>query len=144
MAEAIRDVGQRWFTEVWNNKRREAIAEMLAPDGVICDGGETMVGPAGFYPFYERIRAAFPDLHVTVEDTIVEGDKLVVRWSSTATHTGAGLGVPASGKKCTVTGITIARIKDGQLVEGWQNWDMLGLMQQIQGGPRAKTYINAE
>jgi predicted ester cyclase len=53
------------------------------------------------------------------------------------------LGIPASGKTVHVTGITIMRIANGKAVEGWQNWDMLGMMQQIQGGERAATYVAA-
>jgi predicted ester cyclase len=54
-----------------------------------------------------------------------------VRWSAVMTHTGDHLGVPASHKKVEISGITIARIDDGKIVEGWDNWDQLALMQQI-------------
>jgi predicted ester cyclase len=59
------------------------------------------------------------------------------------THTGAGFGIPPTGKSLAVTGMSIVRVHGGRLVEGWQNWDMLGLMQQIQGAPMAPTYIAA-
>jgi steroid delta-isomerase-like uncharacterized protein len=144
MAEIDRNLGKRWFEEVWNKARREAIAEMMAPECVLHDGADAMRGPEGFYPFFDRIRATFPDLRVTVEDTIVEGDQLCVRWSCTATHTGDGLGIPPTHKQCRTTGISIVRAKDGMVIEGWQNWDMLGLLQQIQGAPKAPTYIVAE
>ena len=144
MKELDRNIGKRWFEEVWNKARRDAIPEMLAPDGVIHDGADSMRGPEEFYPFFDRIRATFPDLHVTVEDIIAEGDTLCVRWSCTMTHTGDGLGIPPTGKECHVTGLSMVRIADGKWVEGWQNWDMLGLMQQIQGAPKAQTYIMAQ
>ena len=143
MSEIDRKLGERWFEEVWNKGRREAIAEMLAPEGVIHDGGDAMQGPAGFYPFYDRIRATFSDMHVKVEDTFAEGNVLCVRWSCSVRHTGDGLGFPPTGKTCHITGISIVRFAHGQLVEAWQNWDMLGLLQQIQGAPKAATYITA-
>ena len=81
---------------------------------------------------------------MTVHDTIAEGDQLCVRWSCTGKHTGPGLGIPATGKTIHVTGISTVRVAAGKVVEGWQNWDMLGMMQQIQGAEKAAaTYIAA-
>jgi hypothetical protein len=54
-----RDLGRRWFEEVWNKGRREAIAEMLTPGALIHDGGTDTAGAEGFYPFYDRLRGAF-------------------------------------------------------------------------------------
>jgi steroid delta-isomerase-like uncharacterized protein len=143
MTDSERALGRRWFDEVWNKGRRDAIAEMLAPDGVIHDGNTDTVGPDGFYPFFERLNAAFSDFRVDVEDSIAEGDKICVRWSCRAKHTGHGLGMPPTGVAIHVTGISILRVANGKLVEGWQNWDMLGMMQQIQGHETAATYIGA-
>ena len=149
MTDQERDLGRRWFEEVWNKERREAIAEMLTADAVVHDGGIDSTGPEGFYPFYDRIRNAFSDLRIHVQDSLAEGDKVCVRWVCTAKHTGDSLGMPPSGVEIHVTGISILRIANGRLVEGWQNWDMLGLMEQIRsggskqlvGGTRAATYI---
>jgi predicted ester cyclase len=141
MTDSERDLGKRWFEQVWNQGRREAIAEMLAPDAVVHDGGIDTSGAEGFYPFYDRLRATLSDIHVEVEDTIAEGDKLCVRWLCTAKHTGDGLGIAPTGVPIRVTGISILRVANGKLVEGWQNWDMLGLMEQIRGGARSATYI---
>jgi steroid delta-isomerase-like uncharacterized protein len=143
MTESERDLGRRWFEQVWNQGRREAIAEMLAPDAVLHDGGIDTTGPEEFYPFFDRMRATFSELHVNVEETIASGEKVCVRWSCTAKHTGDGLGIALSGKTVHVTGITIMRVGDGKLVEGWQNWDMLGMMEQIQGLGKSATYIGA-
>lgn len=143
MPEPNRELAARWFEEVWNKRRREAIAELLADGAPIHDGGITVHGPAGFYAFFDRMADAFSDIHVTVEETIADGDKVCVRWSCALQHTGAGLGMPPTGKTLQTTGITIVRIAGGKLVEGWQNWDMLGLMQQIQDQRHAATYIGA-
>jgi hypothetical protein len=64
MTEEDRGLGTRWFEEVWNKGRREVIAEMLAPDAVLHEGGVDSVGPEGFYPFFDRLRAAFSELRV--------------------------------------------------------------------------------
>ena len=141
MQEADRDFGRRWFEEVWNKRRREAIAEMLAPAAPIHDAGETVYGPEGFYPFFDRMQAAFSQLYVTVHDTIAQEKRICVRWSCSMKHTGSGLGMPPTGKLLKTTGITIIQVEQGKATEAWQNWDMLGLLQQIQETQRAATYI---
>ena len=144
MTKDERDLGARWFEEVWNQGRRDAIAELLAPDGVIHDGSLDSVGPEGFYPFFERMNATLSEIHVTIHDTIAEGDCVCVRWSCQAKHTGDGLGIPATGKTVQMTGISIVKVAGGKMVEGWQNWDMLGMMEQIQGAQKAAgTYIGS-
>jgi steroid delta-isomerase-like uncharacterized protein len=142
MTESERKLGRQWFELVWNQGKREAIAEMMSPNAVIHDGGSDTRGPDGFYLFFDRMLATFSEMHVTVEDSIAEADRVCVRWTFTAKHTGAGLGVATTGKNVCVTGITIMRVANGKLVEGWQNWDMLGLMQQIHGSGSLGTYIS--
>jgi predicted SnoaL-like aldol condensation-catalyzing enzyme len=88
MSEANKKLAKRWFEEVWNKGRREATQEILAPDAVIQESGETVIGPEGFYPFFDRVQAAFSDIYVTTHDTIAEADKICLRWSCTMRHTG--------------------------------------------------------
>ena len=124
----------RWFEEVWNKGRVEAIDEMFAEDGIahgLGSEGEKLVGPAGFKPFFEQFRGAFPDIQVVIKDTISEGDKVAARWVGKMTHQGDHLGFDASGQSAEITGMSIVRIRDGKIVEGWNNFDMMGLMQQI-------------
>ena len=75
--------------------------------------------------------SAFPDLHITVEDMIAEGDKIVARLTMRGTHQGAFLGIPPTGKQVTGTAIDINRITGGKSVEHWNNSDTLGLLQQL-------------
>ena len=82
---------------------------------------------------------AFPDLHSTVDDVISEGDKLVLRWTIQGTHTGEFLGVPASNNSMSLSVTEVFRIADGQLVEAWDQYDRLGLMEQIGGVPAPTT-----
>jgi predicted ester cyclase len=76
---------------------------------------------------------AFPDLQITVEDMVAEGDKVAVRWRLRATHQGEFMGIPPTGNQVTMTGIDINRLEGGRLVERWGNEDMLGLLQQLKG-----------
>jgi steroid delta-isomerase-like uncharacterized protein len=76
-------------------------------------------------------RSAFPDMRVTIEDLVAEGDKVAARWSVTGTHRGELMGIPATGKRVTVTGIEINRFAGGKLVEHWESFDQLSMMQQL-------------
>jgi steroid delta-isomerase-like uncharacterized protein len=135
MTERNDTIPHRWFEEVWNNGREEAIDEMFAEEAIahgLSDGtGNTPRGPAGFKPFYNSFRSSFPDIHITVEDTICEGDKIVARCHIQATHTGDGLGIPATGKPVDFKGVAIVRIADGKIVEAWNHFDFIDMYQQI-------------
>ena len=125
---------RRWFKEVWNEGKTQTIHELLSPDAIgngQLEDGSQIRGPAEFLPLVERIRGAFPDINMVVEDAFGAEDKVVLRWSATMTHHGDHLGMPASGKRVRMTGITIARIRDKQIVEGWDNWDQLAMLKQI-------------
>jgi steroid delta-isomerase-like uncharacterized protein len=78
-----------------------------------------------------NFRDAFPDLHMEIKDMVAEGDKVAVRLRVTGTHKGGGLGFPATGRKIDIAAITIIQFAKGQLVQGWNNWDQLGMMQQL-------------
>ena len=143
MSEANKELMRRWFAEVWNEGRAEAIDEMFAADGVargLGEAGAEVRGPAAFRSYFAKLRGAFPEFEVTVEDVIAEGDKVAARWSAKMMHRGDDLGVAASGRQVAVTGMSFIRIKDGRIVEGWNNWDVHALMEQIgaAGTPQVK------
>ena len=136
----IRALSRRWFDEVWNAGREEVIDEMLAPQTPargLAHGGRTLTGPAAFKEFYRPMRAALPDIHITVDDILVEGDQSVCRLTAHGTHTGDGFGVPPTGRKIRFTAIVWLRWKDGQVVDGWNEFDSAHLMGQITDGPGA-------
>ena len=126
---------ERWFEEVWNKGREEAIDELFADDGVahgLADApGVTLRGPAGFKPFFQSFRDAFPDIEVIVEDTVTEGDKIAARCRVRGTHKGEGLGLAASGNAIDFTGICIVRVENGKIAEAWNNFDFMSMFQQI-------------
>lgn len=121
----------RYFLdELWNQGNFEVADELLARD---YDGHSSTVirGPKGAIAFIPVMRAAFPDFQFKILDQIAEGDKVTTRWKLVGTHEGSFQGIPPSGQKVEMTGITIFRLADGRLVEGWTNEDIFGLMQQI-------------
>ncbi len=125
---------RRWFDEVWNRGQLATIHELMAADavGIGQGGGEVVIrGPHEFQAFVEKLRGAFPDIHVTIEDAFAAGDKAAARWSATMTHRGDHLGVPASGKQVRITGISLVKIANGKIVAGWDNWDEMTMMRAI-------------
>jgi steroid delta-isomerase-like uncharacterized protein len=123
---------RRWFEEVWNKGRVDAIDEMMTADCIAHGLGDTQtVGPAAFKAFHAQFRGAFPDIKITLEDVVSQGDRAAVRFTIQATHGGDHLGVPASGKRVNTAAMSFVRCRNGQIAEGWNVVDMLGVMQQI-------------
>jgi steroid delta-isomerase-like uncharacterized protein len=126
-------IARRLIEEALSAGRYEVIEEVVAPTFVNHDPSvtEDVRGPAGLRQLIDTYRTAFPDLRITVQDQIAEGDRVATRWTARGTHQGPLLGIDATGKEGSVTGITIDRIEDGKIVESWNNWDALGLLQQL-------------
>ncbi len=125
---------QRWFEEVWNQGREELIDELRAPEAVatgLAEGGAPAQGSAPFKAFFSNLRSALPDLHVTIEEMLAEGDRVAVRYSIEGTHCGDAMGTAPTGQKVRFGGISIARIAGGKIAEAWNNLDQLGLLRQI-------------
>jgi steroid delta-isomerase-like uncharacterized protein len=132
MSDANR-VSRRIFEEVWNNKNIDAIDELMAADYVHHDPQSPKFsgGKEGYKQLVEYYLKAFPDSHFTIDQEIQQGDTAVTRWTVRGTHKGDLQTFPASGKTFSVSGITVARLQDGKFVESWNNWDALGLLQQL-------------
>lgn len=128
-----KELSRRWFEEVWNRRNSKAIDELMAPDavahGLAPMDGRPLPGPAQFRVFWEQFCGAFPDIRITVEDVIAEGDKTAVRFSFHATHRGEHLGVPPTQKPISATGMSIIRWQNGRIVEGWNEFDALSVFQ---------------
>ncbi len=132
-------VVRRWFDEVWNQGKLETVHELMAEDAVaygLAEHGRTVRGRNEFLDFATHIKSAFPDARITLDDIFGAGDKVVVRFSATMTHTGDGLGVPPTNNQVRLTGITINRLSNGKLVEGWNVWDQAAMLHQIGIYPR--------
>ena len=96
MSEANKELIKRWFEEVWNKGRAEAIDEMIDEEclihGLSGATGQPVKGPTQFKAFHSTFREAFPDITVAVEDTVIEGDKVAARCSVYGKHAGDSLG----------------------------------------------------
>lgn len=125
----------RWFEEVWNNRSEDAIDEIFAEDGVangLNDAeGNPLRGPENFKTLHRAFLSAYPDLKITIEDTVREGDKIAARCIVRATHAGEGVGVAPTGQPVEFTGMTIVKIKDDKIVEAWNEFDFMKMYSQV-------------
>ncbi len=123
----------RRFIQVWGKGSLDIIDELAAPNISVFYSivPETIHGPEAFKQVLMMMRSGLPDVDISVEEEIAEGDKVVVRWMMRGTHMSELMGIPPTGKQMTWTGITIYRLADGKIVEEKGEEDSLGLMQQL-------------
>jgi steroid delta-isomerase-like uncharacterized protein len=105
--------------------------ELCAPNYTAYINGNPPMDRAGHEQMAHIFFGAFPDLNQTVEETVAEGDKVVVRFTARGTHTGELMGIPATNKSITVGGIAIFRVVNGKVVEVHEVFDEMSLMQQL-------------
>lgn len=124
---------RRLYEEVWNKRKLQVVSELVSPSHALHgpNFSGSSIGPEAYKRQVALFLAGFPDLRWTIEDTITEKDKVVVVWSFTGVHKGEYRGVPPTGRKVSVDGITIHEIANGKIMDSYVNWDMWGLMQQL-------------
>ena len=130
-----KDLYQRYIDECFNAGRVDLLDQLLAPSYVFHEP------PPGLAPGMEGVRqtihmfhAAFPDMKITIDEMVAEGDKVCARATTRGTHTGQPImGIPASGKKFVMRGMTMVRIVDGRITDSWVSNDVLGLQNQLRG-----------
>ena len=119
--EDNKNVIRRLFADVWTGD--VAAADRYYAPGELREG---------LKQFASDLYRAVPDWHVTIDDLVAEGDKVVVRWTGRGTHLGEWGGAPATGRAVTTTGIDIERLVDGRIVEEDGQVDMLGFLRQLE------------
>jgi steroid delta-isomerase-like uncharacterized protein len=137
--EESKAVVRRFWEQCVNRQDLAAVDTLVAPEFVHHGAADVAQarGPEGVRRWAARLRAALPDLQVTIDDVIAEGDKVVVRSTRTGTHRGPLLGLPPTGRRATWTAIDIFRIAGGKIMERWDEFDTLGLREQLAAGPAA-------
>lgn len=125
------------FTDFINTARDELAGELISPQATFFVPGrsEPLQGPDGYQEIIAMMRAGFPDIQWTLEELIIEGDRVAARFTMRGTHHGNFLGVPPSGKTIEVKAVNFYRFADGQIVEEHGQPDLLGLLQQIGAVP---------
>jgi steroid delta-isomerase-like uncharacterized protein len=143
LSEENKALAHRFHMDIFQQGNLAAVYQIIGPDFVWhapATPPEWVQGPEGVRRAAADLRTAYPDLNFTHEDTLAEGDRVMIRWIMRGTHNGPLMGIPATGKPVTVAGIDVFRIADGQIVELWQNFDQLGMLQQIGVIPTPEQY----
>jgi len=132
MADSPESIVKRWFKEVWDEGREESIDALMAPYGVAYGlPGGPIQGPTAFKSVLRTFRDALGDLSIEVVRTVTEGDTVASHCHVTGRHSGAALGGEATGQPVDFWGVSMLRVEDGKIVEGWNCFDMLCMYQQI-------------
>ena len=122
---------RRFIQEIFNEGRLDWLDEFVSPEFVLRGGAsETPSGPAGARSAVTTFRSAFPNLKITVEQLVGEGDHVCARSTLRGTQQGPIFGIPPTGKSVTVTGLAM-RFANGQLIESFVRNDVVGLMKQL-------------
>lgn len=139
MSEANKNISHRVNEQVWNEGKLNLIDDLVSSDFVNHSAPPGLPADRdGFKQLVAIYRVAFPDVHITIEDILAEGDRVMTRWSATGTHKGELLGIAPTEKKVTVTGMSENRISGGKVVEQWNEFDDLGMLQQIGAMPTSE------
>ena len=135
MSEENKAILRRINDKVFSQGNLDLVDELLSPNYVLHDpgipGGE-LRGPEGFKnQWVSMFRTAFPDLQLSIEDQVAEGDKVVTRYTGRGTHQGELMGIPPTNNEAVVSGMIMSRVSGGRVEEEWNNFDALGMMQQL-------------
>jgi steroid delta-isomerase-like uncharacterized protein len=134
MSDRNKAVVRRLVEEVYNRGDVRLLSELVAAGHVGHEAIGDHYGPEGVQVVVLELRAAFPDLRVTLEDLVAEGDRVVRRFTLRGAHAGPFQGIPPSGQRVAVGGIGIDRLADGKLAESWVSLDALALLRQVEAG----------
>lgn len=129
---------REYIEAVWNRDDLEALERLTTPDFEYTLGGQPSRNRAAMAEFLSMTRKAFPDWRVDIADIVADDHSVAVRWEGAVTHGGPFYGIPPTGKKVKVSGISLYRVADGRIQAEWEQMDSLGMLGQlgITGPPR--------
>jgi predicted ester cyclase len=133
--EANKEIFTRMINGLFNDKNMASADELFAPDATVPSIPGTLPGPEGARQIASMFLSAFPDLQVSIDYVVAEGDRVFGRMTERATHQGTFFGIPSTQRAVEFTEMGIVRIEDGKIVESWFDLDMFGLMMQIMPAP---------
>lgn len=132
--EQNKAIVRRNYEELWNQRQFDLVDELYAPTSLSSGaGGDRPPGPAGFKQLMQSYLSSFPDLRFTVETMIAEGDYVATVWRVSGTYQGGALNLPTSaiGQQTHQRGVTINRLKDGKILEGFNSMDQLEMLKNL-------------
>ncbi len=133
MLEENKQLVRKLYEECWNKGKLDVIGQIVSSDCRLHDPVFPSLGAGveGLRKHIQMNRAAFPDLHFKIDDMIAERDEVVVHWTGRGTQEGPFLGLAPTKRTGSVSGTSICRIKNGKIVEGWTDWNVTTLLEQL-------------
>lgn len=136
MSEQNKALVRRVIEEIVNQGNLELVNQLVSPEYSYFEPTVgSMRGREGYRGIVTTYRSAFPDMNLTIDEQIAEGDSVVTRWRAEGTHRGELMGIAPTGKRVSVQGVAISRIKNGQLADDFESYDVLGMLRQLGVAP---------
>jgi predicted ester cyclase len=126
-----KQVVRRYYDEVLNRRRLNVLDELVAPGFVGHDASGATIDRDGYVTAVKMLHAGFGQLIVRVDDQVAEHDRVATRWTAIGTHTGAFVGIAATWREVTISGVDIHRLKGKHVVEHWEQLDLASLLAQL-------------
>lgn len=129
----VEDLYHRLIEEVVNEGNLDVVDEIVSSDFVMHVAGdpEPVRGPTGLEEHLTPWHTAFPDLHIDIDDVLIDGNQVVGRWTLTGTHENEFMGIEPSDARISISGVEIDWVEDGEIVELWEIVDTVSLLQQL-------------
>lgn len=131
MSDKNQAVVRRTIDELWNKGNLKVVDELFTSDHVNNDPVNMVRGADGLREVVKKYRAAFPDCRLDIDEIFSAGDKVVVRWHYSGTHTNVFEGIPATGRRATGPGLSIHQFAGDRIQQTYTVWDALGMFQQL-------------
>jgi predicted ester cyclase len=125
------EIVRTFHRRLWGDADIAVVEEVIAPDAVTHWGDSESNAVEAIRADVERYFAGFTDVSSSIDDLISDGDKVVLRWTTTGSHTGHYGKVPPTGRRITMAGVDVYRLRGGLIVEAWSVWDALAVYQQL-------------
>ena len=129
--EDVKALVSKYIEEVWNSADLKAFDELTRSEYAYHLGGQEPRDKAAMQRFLKDVHLAFPDWRVQIQDLVVEGGTVAVRWTGRATHQETFQGIPPTGKRISVCGINVYLIRNARIAREWEQMDSLGMLQQL-------------
>jgi steroid delta-isomerase-like uncharacterized protein len=128
--EENKDIVRRYVEGMWDKRDFATIDEYVSPE-FDQHAATVQQGREGLRNFFRMMFGALPDVKFTLESIIAEDDKVATRWTIRGTHQGPLLGIPATGKPVTTTGMSLLQLRDGKIIANWNEVDLLAALRQM-------------
>jgi steroid delta-isomerase-like uncharacterized protein len=124
------------LVKLWNTGNADVAGQLYRDDAKRYDPNQPARSSQEIARYVAAVRTGYPDFKLEIKETIAEGNRLIIHWTCTGTHQGDFLGIPATGKRITISGLTLEQIENGKIVEEYVYFDRLTMLEQLGVSPQ--------